>query len=146
MSPDPATEPKGPPVSDPATPELYVVELTADELALVRSTLGRTVAARRKPTPRVKVSDETIATGDPALDAFMLRARARGAKAMTCPKPPRPSSKLPRLTVAAFEQEERDWASMAADHASGVAHHGVGYYLEAVSKHAALVGAIAARS
>lgn len=131
-------------MSDPVTPELYVVELTADELALVRSTLGRTVAARRKPTPRVKVSAETIATGDPALDAFMLRARARGAKAMTCPKPPRPSTRLPRLTIPEFEREQWEWESMAAEYAVGAGHHG--YFLEAVVKHAALVGAIAARS
>lgn len=129
-------------MSDPVTPELYVVELTADELALVRSTLGRTVAARRKPTPRVKVSDETIATGDPALDAFMLRARARGAKAMTYPKPSRPSSKLPRLSIAAFEQEEREWTSITAE--PEAAH--VAGYVRAMSEHVALVGAIAARS
>lgn len=142
MSPDPATEQKGPPVSDPVTPELYVVELTADELALVRSTLGRTVPARRKPSPRAKVGADVIATGDPALDAFMLRARARGAEAMTCPKPPRPSSKLPRLTVAAFEQEEREWASITAE---PEATH-VASYVRAMSEHVALVGAIAARS
>ena len=139
---DPATETKGPPVSDPVTPELYVVELTADELALVRSTLGRTVPARRKPSPRAKVGAEVIATGDPALDAFMLRARARGAKAMTCPRQPRPSSRLPRLTIPEFEREQRDWASMAAE---PEATH-VASYVRAMSEHVALVGAIAARS
>lgn len=42
-------------MSDPVTPELYVVELTAEELETVRIVHGRKPAARRKPTPRAKV-------------------------------------------------------------------------------------------
>lgn len=131
-----------------ASPERYVITVDADELPLIAAALGRDLAPKRAPKPRAKAQSvelDPIDTGDPGLDDFMRRSRARGAKALGCPKPSRAVPKIKRLTIAQFEAEEKAWDEMAARHRTGTSDRAVAAYLEARSKHEGLLAALAAR-
>lgn len=121
------------------TPERYTITVDADELPLIAALLGRDLAPKPAVRPRAKAAAlDEINTGDPGLDDFMRRSRARGAKALGCPKPSRATSKPPKLTDRQRADLEGAWDSDCAYARDSHGHHLQRRAAEVAALHAAL--------